>query len=94
MEPEHIDDVVKRMEKDDTLTVYDLLDEQGPDDMGVWGLELMTPRDYATMRGLLPQQVYYYIRKGVIHKIACLCGKTVIDGNQADKALSERGKSS
>jgi hypothetical protein len=49
--------------------------------------DIISPRDYAIKRKLQPQQVYYYIRIGVIESHDCVCGRNVIDAVQADEAL-------
>lgn len=50
--------------------------------------EKLSVSDYAKLRGLQPQLVHYYIRKGeiVTEKCAC-CGAKVIDVKVADKVM-------
>lgn len=43
-----------------------------------------TPREYGKLRGIQPQLVYYHIREGHIKKEHCICGRAVIDIDQAD----------
>lgn len=50
----------------------------------------LTPREYAKARGMNPQLVYYYIRKGDIKKEICVCGRSVIDVRDADEAISTK----
>jgi hypothetical protein len=47
--------------------------------------ESMSVREYATLRGLQPQLVYYYIRSERITQRPCgECGRKVIDVAEAD----------
>ncbi len=50
----------------------------------------MSPREYAKMKGLQPQLVYYYIRNGHIRTEPCVCGRTVIDVQSADSYLQAK----
>lgn len=45
----------------------------------------LSPRDYGKLRGITPQLVYYHVREGHIKKETCLCGRSVIDIDQADQ---------
>ena len=93
MEEERAEDLVQRMQEDERESIYDLVDEShSQGGMGFYGLELMTPKEYALANDMVPQQVYYYIRRGVVKAVECLCGRTVIERNQADAALAERRK--
>jgi hypothetical protein len=80
------DDLVKKMQDDEREHIEDLTDSP-------LELELMSPRDYAKANDMVPQQVYYYIRTGVIKSVACLCGRTVIEKKQADDALAKKRQS-
>jgi RecA-family ATPase len=48
------------------------------------GAEKMSPRDWARMRSISPQLVYYHIRQGHIKMEKCNCGRNVIDVEAAD----------
>jgi hypothetical protein len=48
----------------------------------------LSPVEYARMRGIRPQLVYYHIRQGHIEKEWCVCGRRVIDVALADETLS------
>lgn len=89
MKEERAEDLVQRMQDDEREQLEELIADRDEDD-GVFGLELMSPREYAHANDMVPQQVYYYIRRGVIKSVACLCGRTVIERSQADAALAER----
>lgn len=52
----------------------------------------LTPREYAKIRGMAPQMVYYYIRNGVIDVERCICGRKVIDVKQADDRLQKKAE--
>lgn len=52
----------------------------------------LTPREYARLRSMHPQQVYAYIRKGIIETEHCRCGRRVVNVEEADKALSPEEK--
>lgn len=54
----------------------------------------LSPREYARLRNLTPQLVYYYIRTNRIDKGPCpCCGREVIDVKQADEVF-KKGESS
>jgi hypothetical protein len=48
----------------------------------------LSPAEYAKLRGIRPQLVYWHIRRGNIKKEWCVCGRRVIDVRLADEALS------
>jgi hypothetical protein len=48
----------------------------------------LTPREYAKLRGMSPQLVYYYIRNKVVTEERCVCGRRVVDVKAADEALA------
>jgi hypothetical protein len=52
----------------------------------------LTPREYAKLRGMAPQLVYYYIRTGVIKDELCRCGRRVVQVSTADEALQEKAR--
>lgn len=47
----------------------------------------LTPREYAKLRGMSPQLVYYYIRTKKIQDERCKCGRRVIAVRAADEAI-------
>lgn len=52
----------------------------------------LTPREYAKLRGMSPQLVYYYIRNKIIEVEPCRCGRTVLNVDQADAALQAKAR--
>jgi hypothetical protein len=50
----------------------------------------LSPREYAKLRDMKPQLVYYYIRTGAIKEEHCVCGRKVIDVLAADEALQAK----
>lgn len=50
----------------------------------------LTPREYAKLRDMQPQLVYYYIRTKVIEVELCKCGRKVISVRAADEALQKK----
>jgi hypothetical protein len=50
----------------------------------------LTPREYAKIRGMAPQMVYYYIRNGVLETEHCRCGRRVLDVAKADNDLQAK----
>jgi hypothetical protein len=72
------------------MALDDLFDEF--DKFELEGATKLSPRDYAKYKGMRPQMVYYYIRQGVIDMERCVCGRNVVDVEQADEALSARAK--
>lgn len=47
----------------------------------------MSISDYARLRHITPQNVHYYIRNKRLNKYKCICGKPVINIEEADIAL-------
>ena len=52
----------------------------------------LTPREYAKLREIAPQLVYYYIRNKTIELEYCVCGRRVIDVKATDDILSETSR--
>lgn len=48
----------------------------------------LTPRDYAKLRGMKPQLVYYYLRTEVLEEERCACGRKVLSVKKSDEALA------
>jgi hypothetical protein len=70
------------------MSLDDLFDKFEQDDLE--GAEKLSPRDYAKLRGMAPQMVYYYIRNGVVDTETCICGKRVVDVSATDEAIQTR----
>ena len=51
----------------------------------------MAPTEYARMRNLSPQLLYYHIRQDQVKVDICDCGRKVIDIESTDKALKKKG---
>lgn len=66
-----IDDFLKQVQEDE---LEDRLAEQTK----------ATPIDYAKMRGIRPQRVYYHLRRNSLTSSHCECGRRVIDIQEAD----------
>lgn len=45
----------------------------------------LTPREYARLRYMTPQNVHYHIRNKHIEVEICVCGRKVIDVQKADE---------
>lgn len=52
----------------------------------------LTPREYAKLRGMQPQLVYYYIRTKQIEPELCKCGRKIISVEQTDKLFASKKK--
>jgi hypothetical protein len=50
----------------------------------------LTPREYAKLRGMQPQLVYYHLRQGNLKIENCLCGRKVIDVKATDDFFNTR----
>lgn len=50
----------------------------------------LTPREYAKLRGMAPQMVYYYIRNKVVETEHCVCGRIVVDVKAANQAIQAK----
>lgn len=69
------------------LSTDELLEQFGRDDLEdkLAEVEIATPRDYAKMRRVAPQLVYYYIRSGKLNTQICDCGRRCIPIKEADE---------
>jgi hypothetical protein len=54
----------------------------------------LTPIEYAKLRGMTPQVVYYHIRRGTIKDERCKCGRRVVEVRSADEALQAKARAS
>jgi hypothetical protein len=52
----------------------------------------MSPMEYARARGMQAQLVYYYIRTGKIQDHNCICGRRVLDIEEADAFFKAKAK--
>jgi hypothetical protein len=52
----------------------------------------LTPREFAKLVSIAPQQVYSWIRKGVIESERCKCGRRVVHVARAKGVVEERGR--
>jgi hypothetical protein len=50
-------------------------------------VDYLTPREFAKLVGIRGEQIYGYIRKGIIEPERCQCGRTVIRVSTAKEAL-------
>ena len=55
-------------------------------------VDYLTPREFAKLVEVLPQQVYAWIRKGVLNAEQCKCGRTVVQVSRALKTLEARAR--
>ena len=55
-------------------------------------IDYLTPREFAKLLGIFPQQVYSHIRKGVYEAERCKCGRVVICVSKAKQALARRDR--
>lgn len=69
------------------MNLDDLFDEMQEDELH--DAEFLSPREYAKLRGMAPQLVYYYIRTGKIEKQRCICGRPVVRVQAADEATGK-----
>jgi|SRR5579875_125305 len=53
-------------------------------------VDYLTPREFAKLQGVHAQQVYNWIRKGVIEAERCKCGRTVVCVSKAKAALDKK----
>lgn len=53
-------------------------------------VDFLTPREFAKLRGVQPQQVYGWIRKGVIEAENCKCGRTIVCVSKSTAILNKR----
>lgn len=52
----------------------------------------LTPREYAKLRDISPQLLYYYIKQKVLELEFCACGRKILDVDKTDKILSEASR--
>lgn len=52
----------------------------------------MTVIDYARAKKMQPQLIYYYIRSGRLHQKKCICGRWVLNIQEAEDFFTELEK--
>lgn len=50
----------------------------------------LTPIEFARLNGVAPQQIYAWIRAGVLETERCICGRKVLDVVTAQEVLEMR----
>jgi hypothetical protein len=53
-------------------------------------VDYLTPREFGKLIAVKPQQVYQWIRKGVLSAERCQCGRTVLCVSRAKATLEAR----
>jgi len=66
---------------------FDLPDELNDIQEQADTVGFLTPREYARLRNMAPQMVYYYIRNKVIETDYCRCGRRVLNVQEADNRI-------
>jgi hypothetical protein len=72
---------------DRDLNIDELLEQMALDELS--DAPLMSPVDYAKVRPISPQLVYYRIRTGKLRVVLCNCGRKCIDRKEADDFFRE-----
>lgn len=49
----------------------------------------LTPREYARLRGMNAQLIYYHVRKDNLKIELCICGRKVLDVKTTDRFFEE-----
>ena len=52
----------------------------------------LTPREYAQLRGMAPQLIYYHLRQKHFEIEICICGRKVVDVKTVDEFFEGRKK--
>ncbi len=53
-------------------------------------VDFLTPRDYARLKGVAPQMIYYHIRTGTLETFHCACGRKVLDVKESNDRLQAK----
>jgi excisionase family DNA binding protein len=53
-------------------------------------VDYLTPREFAKLIGVKPQQVYMWIRKGVLEPERCQCGRTLVRVSKSKAIIQAR----
>lgn len=70
---------------EEELSFEEMIEQAEQDELG--DAELLTPRDYAKLRNMTPQLVYYYLRTNILESERCSCGRRTLRVALADEAL-------
>jgi uncharacterized membrane protein YkoI len=54
----------------------------------------LTPIEFARINGIAPQQVFGWIRKGILETERCICGRKVLDVATAQEVVDKRRRRS
>lgn len=73
----NLDDMIRQMQEDEAADQVDVTGEA-------------TPINYARSRGIFPQRVYGWIRRGKLETHNCACGRRVVFVSDADALLGGR----
>jgi excisionase family DNA binding protein len=77
--------VIDEKESLKAISVEEL--EEQADEVG-----FLTPRELAKLLGVHPQQVYGWIRKGVLEAERCKCGRTIVDVQNSRDVLNKKAR--
>lgn len=50
----------------------------------------LTPREFAKLMDVAPQQIYYWIRNGVLETEQCRCGRRILNVDIATKNIQAK----
>jgi hypothetical protein len=53
-------------------------------------VDYLTPREFAKLIGVKPQQVYAWLRKGILDAERCKCGRTILCVSKSQATLAAR----
>lgn len=53
-------------------------------------VDYLTPREFAKLIGVKPQQIYMWLRKGVLEPERCQCGRTLVRVSRSQAILQAR----
>lgn len=55
-------------------------------------VDYLTPREFAKLLSVHPQQIYTWIRKGILEAERCKCGRTVLCVSKSRATLDRRNR--
>ena len=55
-------------------------------------VDFLTPRDYARLKGVAPQMIYYHIRTGTLETFHCACDEKSLTSKKATTVYRRRRK--
>jgi len=73
---------------DKPLNTDELIEQMQADESE--GAIKLSPREWAKLRDVTPQLVYYWLRNDKIETETCICGRKVIDVKKADEYNANR----